>query len=54
MPDTQWTDVGSVEELKKKPLQEVSLREDDNRADVQRRLVCRDFRSLQSCRWPVG
>ena len=25
MPDTQWTDVGSVEELKQKPLQEVSF-----------------------------
>ena len=24
MPDTQWTGMGSVEELKKKPLQEVS------------------------------
>ena len=46
MPDTQWTDIGSVEELKKKPLQEVSLREDDYRADVQRWLVCRDIRGL--------
>jgi len=25
MPDSQWTDVGNVEELKKKPLQEVSF-----------------------------
>ena len=24
MPDTEWIDIGSIEELKKKPLQEVS------------------------------
>ena len=46
MANEQWTDVGSVEELKKKSLREVSLRKTTITLTYKDGALCRDLRGL--------
>ena len=46
MPDEQWTEIGSVKELKTKSLQEVMCGTTPIALTFKRRVVCRNLRRL--------